>query len=330
MEISYEEGPSGVCSRTSVTEHLGWGHRQWDWAHPQQACRGHQGEWWAWCPPCPPLQEGDATQRDPGFRGGSTWTSCSSIRQTARSCMWVGATLHMDTDWSGLRAALQRTWGIGGWEPEFWADNVPLQPRKPMHPGLQQKISRSREGILLLYFTAMRFHLKECVQLWGPQRRTQTWLKSIQRKVMKMTRALAIRAGAVQPREEKALMRPYRNLPVFKWGLQERYIFFIRKCSHKMRGNSLKLTKDRFTLDKKKKLFTMRMVRHWTTGHPEKLWMPQPWNCSRPGWIRLWATWSSERYPCSWQGGLELDDLWSLLQLKSFCDSLTHSVDGES
>ena len=30
--------------------------------------------------------------------------------------------------------------------------------------------------------------------------------------------------------------------------------------------------------------------------------MPHPWECSRPGWMRLWATWSSGRCPCPWQG----------------------------
>ena len=30
--------------------------------------------------------------------------------------------------------------------------------------------------------------------------------------------------------------------------------------------------------------------------------MPLPWQCSRPGWMELWATWSSGRCPCSWQG----------------------------
>lgn len=39
---------------------------------------------------------------------------------------------------------------------------------------------------------------------------------------------------------------------------------------------------------------------------PGRLWMSQPWKCSRPGWIRLWATWSSGRGPCLWQGGLGL------------------------
>ena len=39
------------------------------------------------------------------------------------------------------------------------------------------------------------------------------------------------------------------------------------------------------------------------TGCPEKLWMPPPWACSSPGWTGLWATWSSGRCPCPWQGG---------------------------
>ena len=33
-------------------------------------------------------------------------------------------------------------------------------------------------------------------------------------------------------------------------------------------------------------------------GCPEKLWMPHPCKCSRPGGMRLSTTWSSERCPC--------------------------------
>ena len=42
--------------------------------------------------------------------------------------------------------------------------------------------------------------------------------------------------------------------------------------------------------------------------------MPRPWRCSRPGWMGLWAAWSSITYggwwPCLWQGG------WSLVILE--------------
>jgi len=50
-------------------------------------------------------------------------------------------------------------------------------------------------------------------------------------------------------------------------------------------------------------------VLYYEGGEAEKLWTPPPWKCSKPGWMRFWATWSSGRCPCPWQEGLELDDL---------------------
>ena len=47
-----------------------------------------------------------------------------------------------------------------------------------------------------------------------------------------------------------------------------------------------------------------------SSGYAEKLWMPPPWKCSGPGWMELWATWSSGRCPCSWQRG------WNQMVLK--------------
>lgn len=48
----------------------------------------------------------------------------------------------------------------------------------------------------------------------------------------------------------------------------------------------------------------------WGTGADflEKLWMFPSWTCSIWGWVGPWAVWSSERWPCSRQEGLELDD----------------------
>ena len=43
----------------------------------------------------------------------------------------------------------------------------------------------------------------------------------------------------------------------------------------------------------------------WNTGPGclEKLWLPPPWQCLRPGRTGLWASWAGGSVPCPWQGG---------------------------
>jgi len=38
-------------------------------------------------------------------------------------------------------------------------------------------------------------------------------------------------------------------------------------------------------------------------GCPEELWLPPPWQGSRPDWMGLGAPWAGGRGPCPWQGG---------------------------
>lgn len=73
--------------------------------------------------------------------------------------------------------------------------------------------------------------------------------------------------------------------------------FFARVCSDRTRINDFK---GKFRLDLRKKVFIMRLMRHWN-GSPEKLWTPHPLKCSKPNWTGLWVTSPSEKCPCPWQ-----------------------------
>ncbi|TRZ21728.1 hypothetical protein HGM15179_005397 [Zosterops borbonicus] len=90
--------------------------------------------------------------------------------------------------------------------------------------------SRLREVILLLCSALVRPHLKHCVQLWGPKHKKDIYLLKIDQRDPKLITAGASRAsllwrqleraGALQPREEKALGTPYSTPLLPKGDLQ--------------------------------------------------------------------------------------------------------------
>ena len=96
-------------------------------------------------------------------------------------------------------------------------------------------------------------------------------LECVQKRSMKMTRRLKhllyedrLRELGLFSLQEKAQRRPYRSLPVPEraYGKAGKGLF-KRACSNRTRGNGFKLEEGRFRLDIGKKLFTVRLVRHW-------------------------------------------------------------------
>ncbi|PKU48356.1 hypothetical protein llap_1356 [Limosa lapponica baueri] len=123
--------------------------------------------------------------------------------------------------------------------------------------------SKSQEVILPLYSTLVRPHLEYCIQIWGPPHKDMDLLEYIQRRATKMIRGLEHLSHEDRLRElglfslEKR--RHHEDLTAaFQYLKGER--LFIRKCSNRMRGNSLKLKEGRCRLDIGKKFFTVRCI----------------------------------------------------------------------
>ncbi|KAK4831278.1 hypothetical protein QYF61_016748 [Mycteria americana] len=133
--------------------------------------------------------------------------------------------------------------------------------------------SRLREVTVSLYSVLVRPQLKHYVQLWGPQhKKDMDLLKQVQRRAMKMIKGLEHLSYEDRLRELGLLSLEKRRLqgdliagfqylkgPYRKDGEG----LLIRECSDRTMGNGFKLKECSFRLDIRKKLFTVRVARHW-------------------------------------------------------------------
>ncbi|PKU48009.1 hypothetical protein llap_1718 [Limosa lapponica baueri] len=83
---------------------------------------------------------------------------------------------------------------------------------------------------------------------------------------------------------------------------------FVRECSDRMRGNGFKVKEGRFRLDFKKKVFTVRVVRHWNRLPSEAVDAPllEVFKARLNGALSNLVQWEVS-LPIA--GGLEQDDL---------------------
>ena len=197
-------------------------------------------------------------------------TSWSSTRPSVRSCTWARTISSSNTGWAekGLIAALKRRI----WECSTWTSNVHLQPRWPTISWVaSRKVWPAHRG---------RWFCPSTLLFWYPtwstasssglptQERHGVVGASPRRLIRGLEHPPTGRVGeswgsSAWRREGSG--RPYSSLPVPEGTFYRKAGegLFMRSCNNRIRGNGFKLEERRFRLGINKKLFTMRVVRHW-------------------------------------------------------------------
>jgi len=146
----------------------------------------------------------------------------------------------------------------------------------------------------------MRPLLESCVQLWSPQhRKERDLLEWVQRRATKMIRGLEHLSYEERLKEFGVFSLEKRRLQGHVTAVYWRALkkagegLITRACSDRTRGYGFKFEEVRCRLDKRKKLFTMRVVRHWKRLPREVVDAPLPgsvqgqagWGFEQPGLV---------------------------------------------
>lgn len=196
-------------------------------------------------------------------------------RPSARCCTRVGTIPGINTGWgmNRLRAALlRRTWG--GWEAGLDPAKYTCIPENQTCPGLHTKQhgQQGKEWILLLYSALVRPHLQCCTQLWGPQHKQDIepleWVQRRPPRWLERWSTSPMRKGweswdcSNWKREGFGVTALW---PSSTWREPARKAErdFYKSMPWQAEGNRFTLKEIRFRLDVRRKLFSLRVMRHW-------------------------------------------------------------------